>query len=193
MTGYPADGLAGAMQDTRQTSNERLMARFQARLDADAMEEIVSRFTGPALAAAGRILSDPNLAEDAVQEAFLRVVQNHRRYDPGRSFAHWFYAIVRNVCRDTLRRQARQRDLVREAAAEIDGRREPPPDDLPSAEGLLSPLPPGERDVLILRVVTGMTFDEIGAALGISKEAAKKRGQRGLRRLRQRKAALTEL
>ncbi|HUU93335.1 MAG TPA: sigma-70 family RNA polymerase sigma factor [Phycisphaerae bacterium] len=180
------------MQDLHETSNEHLMARFQARLDGAAIDEIVSRFMTPALAVARRILPDAGLAEDAVQEALLRVVRNRRRYDPARPFSRWFYTIVRNVCRDMLRRQARHAELVRQAAAQVETGSETPGDDLPSAEGLLSQLPPGERNVLVLRVVSDMPFDEIGIALGISTEAAKKRAQRGLRRLRERRAATME-
>lgn len=181
------------MQDLHETSNEHLMARFQACLDDAAINEIVSRFMAPALAVARRIVPDAGLAEDAVQEAFLRVVRNRRRYDPGRPFAHWFYAVLRNVGRDLLRRQARHAELVRQAAAQVETSRETPGDDLPSAKGLLSQLPPGERDVLLLRVVSDMPFEEIGIALGISNEAAKKRAQRGLRRLRRRCAAPMEM
>jgi len=49
-----------------------------------------------------------------------------------------------------------------------------------------------ERDVLTLRVVHGLTFREVAAALEITEEAAKKRGQRGLRRLRKHVTAARE-
>jgi len=181
------------MQDLHETSNEHLMARFQACLDDAAIDEIVSRFMTPALAVARRIVPDAGLAEDAVQEAFLRVVRNHRRYDPGRPFAHWFYAILRNVCRDLLRRQVRHVELVQQVAAQSKAEIEPCTTDLPAAMDLLHGLPRGERDVLVLRVTSGMRFEEIGIALGISNEAAKKRAQRGLRRLRRRCAAPMEM
>jgi RNA polymerase sigma factor (sigma-70 family) len=51
---------------------------------------------------------------------------------------------------------------------------------------LLDLLPNREKNVLELRVVHSMSFKEIATALEISEEAAKKRAQRGLRRLRQR-------
>jgi len=50
---------------------------------------------------------------------------------------------------------------------------------------LLEMLAPLERHVLELRVVHSMSFKEVASALDISEEAAKKRAQRGLRKLRQ--------
>lgn len=174
------------MRNMHHTSSERLMARFQQRLDAEAMEQLISRFMAPALRVAQQILSDPELAEDAAQETFLRIVRKHRQYDPGRPFAHWFYAILRNICRDLLRRQARHAEIVQQVAAQAKPECESPTDDLPDVTDLLGHLPKGEREVLALRILSGMRFEEIGIALGISKEAAKKRAQRGLRRLRER-------
>ena len=63
------------MKKARITSHETLMARFQARLDADAFEQIVTFYINPALAVARQILLDDTLAEDAVQESFLRVIR----------------------------------------------------------------------------------------------------------------------
>ena len=52
------------------------------------------------------------------------------------------------------------------------------------ARDLLAALPPRDRVVLTLRVLHGLAFRDVAAALGISEEAAKKRAQRALRRLR---------
>jgi RNA polymerase sigma factor (sigma-70 family) len=49
---------------------------------------------------------------------------------------------------------------------------------------LLDVLANHERDVLVLRIVHGLGFSDVAAALGISEEAAKKRAQRALKRLR---------
>ncbi len=165
---------------------EQLMLRFQERLDPAAMKEIAARFTGPALSAARQILSDGTLAEDAVQETLLRLVRDPHRYDPRRPFAHWFYTVLRNVCRDLLRGQARRAEGLRRIAAHV----APAPRSLGEtpmdARGLLDRLPDEERTVLILRIQGDLNFEEIGIVLDISREAAKKRAQRGLRRLRER-------
>jgi len=164
---------------------QRLMARFQDRGDVEAFEQIVSRLLAPAVGVARQLLGCPALAEDAVQEAFLRVVRHQHRYRPSEPFTNWFYTILRNVCRDVLRRRARQHGLVRNLSRHTPEYADPPDDGEADAWALLRRLPAGERDVLVLRIGHDLPFRDVGAALGISEEAAKKRAQRGLRRLRQ--------
>lgn len=172
-------------QDQGSIPAEGLMARFQSTLNPEAMDEIVSRFIHPALNAARQILSDGVLAEDAVQETFLRLVRHPRRYDPRQPFAQWFYSVLRNICRDFLRRQSRHSSGMQRL-----GRR-PLPGEGPIGgngewiQNLLGRLPEEDRLVLLLRLQGSMSFEEIGALLGLSREAAKKRAQRGLRRLRE--------
>jgi len=176
-------------------SHETLMARFQTGLDSDAFEQIVSSYMSPALAVARQILSDYALAEDAVQESFLRVIRKRDQYIPGSPFSSWFYTIVRNVCVDMLRKCAREKEAIKEITTRCE------PDmlhtDSPASAShdtgcdgrseitkLLDVLARGDRDVLVLRIVHGLRFRDVAAALGISEEAAKKRAQRALRRLR---------
>ena len=176
------------MQDGAEASSESLMARYQTRLDAAAFEELVSRFLAPALGVARQLLADRALAEDAVQETFLRLVRRRERYLPSRPFSSWFYTILRNVCTDLRRRRANQARLAREAARRNGSAAPEPSLDGLDARELLGLLPEDSRQVLTLRIVHGLSFREVGAALGISEEAAKKRGQRALRRLRKLRA-----
>lgn len=162
-----------------------LMARFQEELDHEAFEALFNRFSGPALTVACGILPDRRQAEDAVQEAFLRVVRARDQFDTSRDFAPWFYTILRNVCTDFLRSKQRspeingEEDTLRRCV-----RHTGTPPDSPMLK-LLHRLSEGQQAVLKLRIFHDMRFRLIGEALGISEEAAKKRGQRGLRRLRE--------
>jgi len=172
------------MQNDSAISHETLMVRFQSRLDSCAFDGIVSAYMKPAVGVARQILSDHNLAEDAVQETFLRVIRRRHQYKPGSPFSSWFYAIVRNVCTDMLRKRAREKQRVAEAAFERECENRQA--DMPEIREFLSVLSRDDRDVLVLRIVHGLGFRDVGSALGISEEAAKKRAQRALKRLRAR-------
>ena len=186
--------------------DEHLMRQFQRRLDGEAFERLVGRYAARALAAARQILADGAAAEDAVQETFLRVVRARRQYQVDRPFGVWFFTILRNVCRDVLRRRGLEVRAMAHLAVESEEASDPPsaPEDLRASgmrwhglqareswagcpwHDLLADLRPAERDALVLRVTQGLTLAEVGAALGISEEAAKKRVQRALRRLQRR-------
>ena len=170
-------------QKPKEQSTEHLMLRFQRTGDAEAFEKVVTRCLPSAMAVAQQVLSDTSSAEDAVQEAFLRVVRGREAYAPSRPFSSWFFAILRNICVDILRSRARRTKLVQEAAARRSAVQRPA-DSPAGALDLLAGLPKGQRDVLVLRIVHELSFREVGAALGLTEEAAKKRAQRGLRRLR---------
>jgi RNA polymerase sigma-70 factor (ECF subfamily) len=170
------------MQKAHVPSHETLMTRFQARLDSDAFEQIVSLYVSTALAVAKRILLDDTLAEDAVQESFLRVIRKRNQYIPGSHFSCWFYAIVRNVCVDMLRKRAREKEVLENAATISEPSK--PRTELYEIPKILDVLANHERDILVLRIVHGLGFRDVAAALGISEEAAKKRAQRALKRLR---------
>ena len=52
-----------------------------------------------------RMLGEPEAAEDAAQESFLRAYQNLHRYDQSRPFATWLLSIAAHYCIDRLRRR----------------------------------------------------------------------------------------
>ena len=166
----------------QRTNHDELMKRVKKHLDKRSLERLVSDYTPSASAMARQMLGDSALAEDAVQEAFVRVIRKRRQYVSSRPFSHWFYAILRNICIDTLRRQKREKAAVQHLAHRIKRfiRNERASDCI----GLLGTLEPHERAVLELRAVHSMRFEDIAAALDISVETAKKRAQRGLRKLR---------
>jgi len=166
-------------------SNEQLMAAYQRRLDERAFETLVGRFMAPALGVARQLVGNAALAEDVVQETFLRLVRRRESYEPSWPFAPWFYAVLRNACTDALRRRAREARALSEAARELARRHRGIAAPSGDALELMGTLKADDQAVLALRVVQGLAFREVAAALGISEEAAKKRAQRALRRLRQ--------
>jgi len=172
------------MNHQRKPTHETLMKRFKTALDQTAFEQLVRAYASGAAAVANQILCDRSLAEDAVQEAFVRIIKKRDQYVASDSFSPWFYAILRNVCIDMLRKRHRDQKLTKQLSNEITGTYSTSKSPLDHT-ALLDLLGPCEKSVVELRVVHSMPFKEIAAALDISEEAAKKRAQRGLRRLRQ--------
>jgi RNA polymerase sigma-70 factor, ECF subfamily len=95
----------------------------------------------------------------------------------------WLYTVAKRRFADEARRHARAEEirLVRPASAE---EREYGPDLSAALAAALARLPDGQRQVVVLKLLRGLRFAEIGKLLGVSEEAAKMRFVRALEALR---------
>src|ERR671927_425414 len=90
-------------------SDEALLA-LVARSDDEALAELYDRYGGPAYRLALRVLRDPALAQDAVQDAFLTAWRTAPSFDPARGApATWLMTLVHRRAVDVVRREDRRR------------------------------------------------------------------------------------
>ncbi len=73
--------------------------------DDEAFTRLVEHYQTPVYNLCYRMLGEPEAAEDASQEAFMRAYQNISRYDRQRPFATWLLSITAHYCIDRLRRR----------------------------------------------------------------------------------------
>lgn len=167
-------------------TDELLFGKFQKDLDNESFEILIQRHSARAFAFSKQLLNDAASAEDALQEAFLRIVRARDRYDPSRSFRAWFYRILRNCCVDQLR--LRMRSIENASGTVSDVKRDTYYDNRQelqvSAISALDTVPSIMREALMLRIWENLSFYEIGHVCRCSTEAAKKRVQRALSHLR---------
>lgn len=135
--------------------------------------------------------------EDVVQDTFLKVWKNMRKYEPRRaSFKTWLMRIARNTVIDAQRKKkyAVFSDLENEYG---DNRILDTPDSGPLPDEILAQvrdahevtevlqkLPPQYREVLLLRYMSQMTFEEVSSVLHEPQNTVRSRHRRGLARLR---------
>ncbi len=79
------------------------MERVQ-RGELRAFELLFDRFRGRLFGFLVRRCGDGSVAEDLLQETWLRVVRSRDRFDPRRRFSTWLFQIANNLCRDRVRR-----------------------------------------------------------------------------------------
>ena len=138
-----------------------------------------------------QILGNREDAMDVTQEAFLRVHRCGHRRDSSRPFAPWFYAILRNLAIDQLRRRKARKEAPAENVPEMLAG--PGPEVLAERSELkvkvwesISRLPEMQREVVILRDLHGLTYAEIGETLGVPLSTVKSRLHDARERLRRR-------
>lgn len=165
-----------------------------------AFDELVDRFSGQLFGLLYRLTGSRHDAEDLLQELFLRVVRTLEGYKHEGRFEAWLYRIAVNLVRDHLRRQGRHRTVPERAGGPRAGGSEslaghpsggsPPDGPLDVAEQAdrlqkaLQQLPAGEREVIMLRHFSDMSFSQIARVMDTPLGTALARAHRGLARLR---------
>ena len=154
--------------------------------DRAALEHMMAAYGERLLRLCALQLRDAHLAEDAVQETFLKAYRHMSGFRGESSELTWLTSIAIHVCRDMQRgawfrhidRRVDTAELPEPSAAETY------PDRTVIAE--VQALPPRYREVIALRYYQGLTLRETGAALRLSQTAVKARLNRANAVLRDR-------
>jgi len=161
-----------------------------SRWDEAALAEIYRRHAGAIFGLARRVLFNAQVAEEVVQEIFLRLWSAPERFDPGRGSLRSFLLTqthgraVDLLRSDSARRLREEREARHRAEAGYDIDREIW--DLTVAEQLrdvLSSLPSGEREAIELAYFQGHTYREVAAMLAEPEGTVKGRIRSGLKRM----------
>lgn len=130
-------------------------------------------------------LRDRPLAEDCVQETFLRAWRSRERFDSDRASERtWLFAIARNVIADALRARARMPRIGGEDELEFHAApAKDPLDRLQIIEGLAR-LSAAHREVIVAVNVQGRTYQELSDAVGVPVATLRTRAYHALRALR---------
>ena len=154
--------------------------------DITKLSLLFERHRGRAFALCYRMTGDRTVADDLVQESFLRVLRYRASFEGRARFTTWLFRLVRNVCLDHLAGSERARALSSRVAAEPTATTESPdPDDLLALRQALGRLRSEAREILILRRFHDLSYREIGEIVGVSEGAARVRAHRALADLRQ--------
>lgn len=125
-------------------------------------------------------------ADDLLQETWLRIHKVRHTYRPGEPAIAWFYAIARHVridhYRRTMRTAIREREIDGIAATAELAPAAGSNDDL---EALLAPLSSGEREVLEMLKVEGLSLEEAARATSSTVGSVKQKAHRAYRKLRE--------
>ncbi len=165
---------------------------MQARQgDDEAFTMLVEAYQKPVYNLCYRMLGEPEAAEDAAQETFLKLYQNLARYDRERSFATWLLSIAAHHCIDKLRRRRFRSisiDEDEEGQTELPDRSAPDPEAETSRrqesarlQDCLQSLDPVDRAAIIMRYWQDCSEVEIAQALKLTVPAVKSRLHRARR------------
>jgi RNA polymerase sigma factor (sigma-70 family) len=186
--------LAGAREGSAPGDHDLVTA--VRRGEECAFEELFSRYRGRIRAYVSGILADADLAEDVTQEVFISALRRLRDTERPIAFKPWIYQIAKNACIDELRRIRRSLEVPLEHQREWPDRepdllsRDPGPElaveskqQLDDLRGAFRGVSDVHNRILVLRELEGLSYDEIGARLGMSRPVVESTLFRARRRL----------
>jgi RNA polymerase sigma-70 factor (ECF subfamily) len=184
-----------------EVTDEVLMMRFQGG-DRSAFAALVRRHKTPLYNFIVRQVRVGQVAEDLVQDVFVRIVQNAADFKHEARFSTWSYAIARNLCIDHLRKMSLRKhpSLDQPSKPDEDGPTlgERMADPTPGAQvervaiggemqvrivRAVEQLPEEQREVFLLREVGHVPFKDIAEMTGVSENTVKSRMRYALERL----------
>lgn len=186
----------------REIADEALLARYR-RGEVDAFRVLVRRHQRALYNFALRQVRAPAVAEDIVQDVFVRIVQSADTFKEESRFSTWAYTIARNLCIDHLRKRVHRRhaSLDQPDGADLeDGEGAPLGERVAGASmpadrtvigkqlqthlrAAVEALPEDQREVFLMRQVSELPFKEIADIVGVSENTVKSRMRYALERL----------
>lgn len=183
------------------SENAVIAARLRAN-DASIVDELILRYQERLRRYLIRFTGDRDLAEDILQEAWMRVVTRGSQFNGNSQFATWLFAVARNLVRDQQRRK-----MIQAGSLEvITGEGDEMPLDVASTDSTpfehfaeleckqalrdaLRALMPHHREVLELRFLHELSLKEISCIIGTPVSTVKARLYRALTALKPRMQA----
>ncbi len=150
--------------------NDAALIEASKRGDLSAFEEIYTAHAGRMKSIAFHLLRDRSDAEDAVQEAFLKIYRGAAAVQFESGFVPWMYRILLNCCYDTGRKRQRHAEAPLETEPAV-------PSDVPlqiAIRHALGRIHPQHRMVFWLFEVEGFRHSEVAAILEIPEGTSKK-------------------
>ncbi|SDL25251.1 RNA polymerase sigma-70 factor, ECF subfamily [Nonomuraea maritima] len=187
--------LASRLPARTDDSDLRELTSLAVQGDRSAIESLLGELRPMVVrycrARLGRVSGQYHIADDVAQEVCIAVLSALPRYrDMGRPFASFVFGIASHKVADALRSSVRSAVPTQDLP---DGPDEGPgPEEtvvryieVEHARRLLAKLPDNQRELLLLRVVSGLSAEETGNVLGMSPGAVRVAQHRALARLRQ--------
>ncbi|MBX3211925.1 MAG: RNA polymerase sigma factor [Labilithrix sp.] len=200
--------MSGVPKRTLDPPDETLMLRYQQG-DRAAFAQLLRRHQTALYNFALRQVRVPQVAEDVVQESFVRVVQNAGDFKHEARFTTWVYTITRNLCIDHLRKRALRKHPSLDESRGEDGdgptlgeqtadprasvEREATATELKQRIArAVDTLPDEQREVFLMREIANLPFKEIAEITGVPENTVKSRMRYALERLQEHLAEYEE-
>nr|WP_281721455.1 sigma-70 family RNA polymerase sigma factor [Nitrosomonas nitrosa] len=167
------------------TDDCHLIRAWVQNRDEEAFRTLVDRHLNLVYSVARRLISDEHLAEEVAQSVFVVLAHKAPTLSGCKALPAWLYRTTQYAAAQAIRGEARRAERHRRFAdmqtTEADS---PWAKMAPLLDAAMSRLRTRDREALVLRFMGEMSIEQVGVALGVSEEAARKRIDRALEKLK---------
>ena len=167
---------------SRDQTNEELMLAY-AKGSEEAFQILYERHSSKVYGFLAGKLKDRPLTDDAFQATFMKLHISRSQYDPALPFVPWLFTVCRTAMLDTLRVRKKSTRLEDLNPVEVENAVAETPKETSSIPGLQA-LPTAQRQVLEMRYLQELSFDEIASGLETSSENSRQLVSRATKKLR---------
>jgi RNA polymerase sigma-70 factor (ECF subfamily) len=167
------------------------LVKLAVQGDPQALENLVRRHQGVVYRFVVGFLKDEDLAADVTQDTFVKALDRLDGFRGESAFRTWLLAIARNEALGLIRSRGRRREEHLEAVHGLEDASEPADvrafrgDEVARVREAMERLPEKQRLSVSLRLFDGLSFREVGEAIGSSEGAARVNYHYGIGRLRE--------
>ncbi len=153
-------------------------------------EELYKRHSNKVFGKCLSILKDTELANDAVQEIFIKILLNMSKFKEASKFSTWIYSITYNYCIDTVRRRKKNTlmfsgddESLEDVADEVEDS-QILETSISRLKVILNKIPVGDKAILMMKYQDSMSIKDISAVLDKSESAVKMKIKRAKQKFR---------
>jgi len=183
-------------KELKDLTDEELIEEFQKNNTIEAYEILVKRFKDPLMNYVYRFVGNKDVSSDIVQDTMIKFYLNKDSYKSFAKFSTWIYTIAGNLARNELKRRKRRKIFSLnnnnddEQNIQIEDKSFLSPDRATDSaisheiiQKALQKVKPVYREVVVLRDVQGLSYEEIAEVTGLSIGTVKSRINRGRKQL----------
>ena len=182
---------SSALSAERSPLSDSALVAAARKGDMKAFERLYRLHNGKVMGLCLRMTRRHDMAEDCVQQTFIRAWRSLAAFEGRSAFGTWLHRIAVNEVLTFQRNHGTRAESDSEAVedaqdAPVESPREYDSGEVMDVERALATLPPGSRHVVVLQTVYGYSHEEVADMLGIAVGTCKAQLHRGRRLLRER-------
>jgi RNA polymerase sigma-70 factor (ECF subfamily) len=163
----------------KELSDESIVSKYCESRDDRYFDVLYTRYGTKVFAKCVSILKDTQLAEDAMQDVFIKILMSLTKFQGKSKFSTWIYSITYNYCIDLIRKKKKHSVELNESLIEDEDHIEEVSDKelleikIERLEHLLDLAPVFDKSILMMKYMDGMSIKQIAAIFNKSESATK--------------------